>query len=301
MNLKTRTPSASTRLSLAAIAGIAALAAPSAVAGNGGIGYQNDFAKPVATEWSPAKQSTTPRGDAFLGPYDAGEVSLSIPRLPDHQYMVIAMDLYVIGDWQGEGQGYAPPDPSRFSVAIDGQAALMDTTIAIEREGEERRQSYPDPAGTRWHPAGKGSFLTNALGFTESDTGKPRDAVYRVILCTRHSGKSVTLRFAASGLKPGAQWGIDNIVVEVSSGQLDVEPSVVGPNRLEDYFNEFFNGSGNPGTNPLRGDFIPSGGSIDDGGGPSDNPTPKDPPPVPAPAAAVVLTLGGALAMRRRR
>lgn len=285
-------------LALAACTGVA-LRSARADAG-ASIAYQNPFLEPVGDEWSPVRESTAPNGERYLGPYHNQTVTLTLGDLPEHQYMVIAFDLYAIGDWPGDRGPTGRP--TAFNVTIDGVESLLNASIATDNGDASRTQSFPDDMGKKVNFAECGVYRINALGLVEQGSRTTGDATYRVILALRHSGTNVRIDLTASGLGPDesvATWGLDNVAVEVSSGQLYPEMSVLGPTDLESYFSEFYSG-GPIGSNPARNLFIPPPSSVDDPG--DVNPTSDPPPPpVPAPGTALGVAMLGAGLLRRRR
>lgn len=280
-------------LALAAFAG----AATPALAAGEAIAYQNPFLEPAGAEWNPARTMNAPSGEQFLGPFRNERTVLSVADMPQHDLMVVAFDLYVRGDWQGDAAGALPP--SILSVKIDGQDTVVNASIATERQGASRTQSFPDEVGQRAHEPGFGSFQTDSLLFTDI-TGKPQsDTTYRVVIAMRHSGTNVTVDIGVDGLiDPSAHWGVDNVAIEVSSMEDWPEMSIVGPTTLEGFGNPF--GQGSVGQNPPK-PGLPPPGSVDDSGDPNDPPPPPENPPVPAPGAAVMALLGSLAAARRRR
>jgi MYXO-CTERM domain-containing protein len=286
-----------------ALALLPLLLAGSPALGQGSIAYQNPFIDRPGEEWSPRPLAVSPTGQQFIGPFDNQTVTLRLDKLAEHDYMVIALDLYVIGDWPG----LRGPNglPSTFSVKIDNAPAKLHAAFASPSDdGEPRRQSYPDDlGGQRTYIPEYGSFQINSLGFQDPKTGNGIDATYRILLAFKHSGSTATIEFTGAGLPENAgKWGLDNIAIEVSPMMLWPDLALYGPTELEQYFSEFFRGSSHPGTNPLR-PFTPFGGPgvSDDGGG--DNPDPPPPPPpVPSPGTGLaLLTLAGVPALRRRR
>ncbi len=181
--------------------------------GVGLVAYQQDFTFGAGAEWStPFTTSSTPAtGDKFLGEFGTGGTTLSLSGLPDHEFIQLEFDLYVIRSWDGslthDGVQFVGPD--RFGVLVDGAPAL-DTTFSNRGGGV---QSYPDAFGEGTHPARTGAAANNTLGY---NFGVPMDAVYRVRLAVPHDADSVTFDFLANLVGAGIgeeSWGIDNVTV----------------------------------------------------------------------------------------
>lgn len=288
---------ANIQLTLAAAIVTAACLAPAALAD---LGYQNAFIKPIGEEWSSGSLETSPTGESFLGGLRNGSATLTIPKLNRHTHMVIAFDLYVIGDWRGR----FGKDHHNFSLQLDDGRELLDTSFANPDAESGFTQSYPEPFGDGDHVGGEGAFRSNTLGFVDGATSLPRDNVYRIVLTVPHSSPTATLTFRAVNLPEitDASWGLDNVAIETYDMDNDTTSPPVAFSAGVD-MGGFTLGS-NPYNNPVPGGGDSGGdggGGGGGGGGGNPPPPPGEPNQVPAPTSALVLSLGLAAAGRRRR
>jgi hypothetical protein len=170
--------------------------------------YTNDFEGTVGDEWSQTTTQSAPgtaaRGATkFLGAFANDTVTLTLDRMPTHDQVDIALDLYVIGPWQGI------TGPDQWSAGLSTGETLEQTTFANGAD----TQSYPDLyPGSTDHPAGTGAVVSNALGITGM-----ADSIYHLKFSFLHVSDSLSLDLVGSGLPADATWGIDNIDVSLSA------------------------------------------------------------------------------------
>ncbi|HEX6463735.1 MAG TPA: hypothetical protein VFZ98_04755, partial [Vicinamibacterales bacterium] len=71
-------------------------------------------------------------------------IDLSLTKLPPHESMTVAFDLYVLKSWDGDSPIYGP---DRWSVRLGGGQVLLDATFSnnFKVASEGSRQSYPSP------------------------------------------------------------------------------------------------------------------------------------------------------------
>ena len=187
--------------------------------------YYTDFNSIPGNEWSDTTISGTPSGNKmFLGPFGNNTVNLALYGLPEHDYIKLSFDLFVIGDWCGNSYENGP---DLFSVEVDGGVRLLYTTFNNGSvESKDFGQSYPGnyPAN---YPALFGAVCTNCLGFE-------RDAVYHLNFYIRHNSDSIQFNFIGSGIDGFNEcWGLANVRVDyVSSGHGLISLAIIQNNNL---------------------------------------------------------------------
>lgn len=184
----------------------------------------NDFEDPTNTRGYSVENTWLAPGtdqhpaDRFLGEFGNQGVDLQLTELPDHDWLVIEFDLYILRSWDGLAN---PTDPDFWGLQVDGTWRLR---TSFSNMGTQ--QAYPDElaAGT-WDPR-TGADETNTLGFRYAGR-ESVDSVYRFKLHHRHSAGAVEIRFSASGLSELADesWGLDNVRI---STILDEPPFLRG-------------------------------------------------------------------------
>jgi hypothetical protein len=283
------------------LAGLALGAMLALLAGTGAradVGYQSSFTQGLDSNWSGGKWAQTPTGNYFLCMGGDGEVYLVLTGLPEHSHLVVAFDLYAIGDWRGSAD---PKRPHQFIARLDDGRILVNTTIANPDPEIAYTQSYPDAIDEAVHTSATGAFAYNSLGFIDGSSSAPRDSTYRMVFTVPHNSGSGSVIFRVSGIGDGASasWGLDNVAVETLN--LDQEPdpsaSLFGPASFSAYTGPRYQ----PETgqqpfvnkNPRGG-----GGDVDQGGGGGGNNNPPA-PPVPGPGPAALFGLGAAYTLRR--
>lgn len=262
--------------------------------------YSNSFDVPPREGWTDSTTKVSPTGEQFLGSFGNQTVSLTLTNLRPHTHAVVALDLYVIGAWAGSG-GDAP---NSFSVTLDGQQGVLEATFSNDDGAAGRPQTYPNGNPLVPDYPRRGSFQSNALGFTDVQ-GHPRDTTYRLIFNVRHSAPTMTLSFAGAGLPddPTLMWGVDNVYV--STYTMDLEPSL---DAFQPSGTEFIGATlgadgGGLGSNPPAPDRRGERGLPGAPGGtpqPPD-PLPNDAPVVPAPGSGAIFALAAARLLARPR
>ncbi|HZW07905.1 MAG TPA: hypothetical protein VFF65_12355 [Phycisphaerales bacterium] len=265
--------------------------------------YMNPFVRAAGKEWNVEGMiDTTPSGEMFLGRMHNQTAELTVSNFPVHTHLVIAADVVVIGDWQGNG-----PDPSRFGIKLSDGTVVLATTFATDGGAPDATQEYPD-AGEGRNLPGAGAASVGAMGYKDA-AGVSRDAVYRLIFTLPHTASNETISFTATGLRGDdakASWGLDNVCVTTIDS---ANPIGGGGTALGDAGGlAFGNPSGGTIGGYAQGDplgsnpFIPPvtpGDFPDTPDGPTEPPV--NPPVAPAPGALPALLIGIAAAMRRNR
>jgi hypothetical protein len=180
----------------------------------GAVVYSNDFANAAGAEWSTQKTGLTPKGNRkFLGPFANDRVSLTLKDLPDHAYVRVSFELFVMMTWDGGDLR----DPDIWSLRLKGGPKLIHCTFATAR-GEQGAQTFPDNLPGPMHPGRTGAAEELTLGYVWRET--PLDAVYRLRPVFPHKGKELTLVFSGSALQEVSDesWGLANVRVELFPG-----------------------------------------------------------------------------------
>ncbi|HZW03396.1 MAG TPA: hypothetical protein VFF68_05695, partial [Anaerolineaceae bacterium] len=133
----------------------------------------------------------------------AGPNTLTLSELPNHQSIRISFDLYIIGEWQG----------NPWALSADGRT-LLNTSFSND---PDYCQAYPANLPGCSSPAQRGAVGINELEYEE----KP-DSRYHLTYRFAHSDDEISWIFDAPDMPDEAEWGLDNLVVEVDNGQTKV-------------------------------------------------------------------------------
>ncbi|MBU2893411.1 hypothetical protein KO495_08720 [Colwellia sp. D2M02] len=184
--------------------------------------YQNDFEASAGAPWSTSLLDITPVGNrSFLGQFGNETVSLSLDNLEAHNTMTISFDLFVIQSWDGNqvsGGGF-----DVFTFGLANGLSLLSTTFSNTPEFNHN-QSYSASNANGDFVAHTDAAEINSLGYSFYG-----DSVYNLSFTFAHAANDVQFNFNASGLQSMADesWGIDNVMVEVSSTNNIPEPSTL--------------------------------------------------------------------------
>lgn len=187
-----------------------------------GFEYFEDFEGRVGPEWSSARTHVTPVGGRrFLGEFGVEEVTLSLKDLPRHDTVTVSFDLFVLLTWDGNDNFFFSPDIWRLSV--DGGPTLLETTFSNDDFPfvPQFFQSYPQGFPSGGNPGLTGAAEKGTLGYPdESGYVGVGDSVYRLSFTFRHTGGSLTLRFASPPRSDANElWGLDNVRVRLGSDE----------------------------------------------------------------------------------
>ena len=184
--------------------------------------YMEDFEGAVGAEWSNTSTDTAPADPTkFLGQFGNQTVSLSLASLPAHSEVTVSFELFIIHSWDGHANGSGP---DVWDLTVSGGPTLLNTTFATHAP---RLQAYPSPypgnPGPPHNPPHPGATCANCLGLPNFFSTGDR---YNLSFTFPHSGNSLQLDFAASGLQSlsDESWGLDNVKVEA---KLAVDSDVV--------------------------------------------------------------------------
>jgi hypothetical protein len=184
-----------------------------------GNGHSGAGAQPVTNVRSP-NGAQTYLGE-FGGPYivPVGSkpvfrveetILLSIPRLPPHDSVSIAFDLYILKSWDGDSPKFGP---DRFRLSAAGGPSLINATFSnnpkISTDGSY--QDYPVPGSRPW----SGAVSIGTLGYNNFF----KDGIYHFRLTFAYPGRLLTLKFASSLFEgkgvEDESWGLDNVRVSI--------------------------------------------------------------------------------------
>jgi len=190
--------------------------------------YQHNFETPAGSEWCLLRQEVTPAGRGFLGQFSNETACLQLKNIPQHTWLKVSFDLYLIRSWNGNQENWGPylpdapglseteflgPDsvvgPDRFQIQANGRL-LLGTTFA---NYPGFPQAYPGSYPGGDYPTQTGAAEINTLGYN-FDAG-PMDSVYHLAFVLQHSSSQLALDFSALGLQEitNESWGLDNLQV----------------------------------------------------------------------------------------
>lgn len=180
--------------------------------------YQENFEKGAKAEWSSNAIDETPSGQLFLGQFGNEQISLTLEDLPDHDYIVVELDLFIIRSWDGN-QRETPfardiiAGPDIWGIKMENNE-LFRTTFSnnIDHFGQNYTQSYPDAFFSERLP-GTGAAEIDSLGYEWTDD--KMDSIYNVIFRLEHSNDVVSIDFFGENLEDifNESWGIDSVRV----------------------------------------------------------------------------------------
>jgi alpha-tubulin suppressor-like RCC1 family protein len=177
---------------------------------------EDDFEGGLGSQWLEGQINVTPGGDLFINNPGVSDqtVRLLLNELGPHETLKIRFEIYVIGPWQGNGLT-GSLDPALFQFGETGETAQLFTTFSND---EDYLQAYPGEfpgsANLAWHRAAG----VNDLGY-DSGTVNSR---YQIELKLDHSDSDLDLTWLALHLPDGAVMGIDNVLIELDSGWMQV-------------------------------------------------------------------------------
>jgi len=220
----------------------------------GTVVYQNDFEKPVGSEWSMGRRDTPPKIDkTFLGEFHSERVRLRLTDLPEHRFVRIRFDLLMLGGIDGLVGQPREFGPDIWGMEITGSAGtsgskpIVSTFSNFNNDPNAQTQSFPDdfPLEFGVKPAwfeqfisdrlwlysssatdfGKGVYHGRFSAMLENKLGYEKDSVYAIDVVVPHTGSDLSIEFFtnfrdgpygnnAINLTLGESWGLDNFRVE---------------------------------------------------------------------------------------
>lgn len=175
--------------------------------------YENNFEAAIENEWSKPVRDVTPNKQGFLGRFGNEVITLRLSDIPEHAYVFLAFDLYIIQSWDGVRTEVGP---DVWDLNISGGPTLLHTAFCNGDPLGNVRQSYPDPYPGGNQPARTGAAQNSSLGYKFRVT-EYTDSVYQLTFDFAHSVSTLELNFSASGLQAldDESWGIDNIEIYI--------------------------------------------------------------------------------------
>ena len=182
--------------------------------------YSNDFEQKAGDEWSKKVIGVTPVGERkFLGNFGPEKVGLSLSDLPEHRFVRVTFDLFLIESWDGSSRNWGP---DLWELSVRGGPRLVYATFTnCGYFSDNNVQSFPDDYPLSKHKGWTGASEKQSLGykwFFKRDKGKGylTDGVYRMSAVFPHSVDSLILDFQSrcEDTKEDQSWGLDNVKVE---------------------------------------------------------------------------------------
>lgn len=168
--------------------------------------YTEELKADAGPEWSAPEVVRADSGDPYLGPYTTESLRLTLADIPAHDYVSMGIEVFVVGGWNGN-QG-----PSVFTISQLAGAVrepVFRATLATVTDvwaPSPDTQTYPAQyPGSAAYPGGNDAVELNTLSATAAS------AVYLIERSFSHLAAGVTLEFVATGLPPGAHWGISRV------------------------------------------------------------------------------------------
>lgn len=219
------------------------LIADSAQPGGAKVVYQDQIVSPTEADaqvWSEPAMITAPgNGKRLHGLFQPQPVVISLPNLPDHDWVKLRFKLYIIGSWDGSNRVWGP---DLWSLQVRGAQRLFFVTFGnLGNFGNNNVQSFPDEYPWGRHPAWTGAEAKDVLNFP-SDGGYSmrsellNDSVYPMEAIFPHSSNSLVLDFTAIYDDPPQEhqtWGISDLEVTTMKTPPFVEESAF-PKLWED-------------------------------------------------------------------
>jgi len=175
----------------------------------------DDFEDGLSKIWSGGNLISAPSGQMFLeSDYPTSQtIRLLLDPVSPHKKLKVSFDLYVIGDWQGNGEADLIL-PSIFSFGESGKPAMVQTTFC---NLETCTQSYPGDYLLNAYQAFYGAVENGGLGY---DPTVIKEARYHIDTNFTHTDDFIDLTWFAENLPADARFGLDNVEITLDSGWL---------------------------------------------------------------------------------
>lgn len=176
--------------------------------------YFNDFSSTAGSEWTVNTISTSPSGERFLGEMGNQSVALFLDSLPDHDTLVVDVDLYMIDSWNGNAGTGASAAADVITIELQTGGMILQTTFSNKVND---LQSFPASWPNGSFPRGTGARAIESLGYPPGPDYFG-DSIYRLQLRFPHTGAFLPLIFRSGQTAgPGGErWGIDNVRVTIA-------------------------------------------------------------------------------------
>lgn len=167
------------------------------------------------SHWSEPKVSASTGGKPYHGPFGNQPVSLTLDRLPQHRWVKVTFDLYIIGSWDGSSPVWGP---DLWSFSVRGAQRLISASFCAWGYSGNDEQSYPDDYSHAIHPAWTGAAERNVVDIKNPEP--PKNGLYKVEVIFPHTDDQVVLDFAGTYVDPPSEqqvWGVGNVEVRTFS------------------------------------------------------------------------------------
>jgi hypothetical protein len=170
--------------------------------------FRWDFENGAGPEWSNMSTSTTPTGRKFLGEFGNEDTVLSLQNLPEHSFVIITFDLFIIRSWDGNNKQHGT---DKWYIRTNNGSVHFCTSFAntnILNPG----QFFPNDCSGPVNPGRTGAVEIDSLGYG-------MDSVYHLEFIFSHTENSLQVEFWAEGLQiiTDESWGLDNVKLEITS------------------------------------------------------------------------------------
>ncbi|MCL2711644.1 MAG: hypothetical protein FWE95_12265 [Planctomycetaceae bacterium] len=231
---------------------------------DGTLVYQNDFEKPVGTEWSIDRRDTMPSIDkTFLGEFHSERVRFHLTDLPEHHFVRIRFELLMLAGMDGLVGCPREFGPDIWGMEIKGGGApasrpIISTFSNFHNDPNSQTQSFPDdfPPEFGVKPSWFDQFLSDRLltsnnedfgkgvyhgrhgADLEKKFGYEVDAAYAIDLIVPHTSTELSIEFFTNfrdgpfgighiNLTLGECWGLDNFRVETIDKLLELDEAAL--------------------------------------------------------------------------
>ena len=180
---------------------------------NTNLWFTDNFENNLSTVWSGGNLVSAPSGPKYLeSDYPFSQtIRLNLDTIPPHKKIKVSFDLYIIGDWQGNGEADLIL-PSIFSFGESGEPVMVQTTFC---NLATCRQSYPGVFLLNAYPPFYGAEEYGGLGY---DSTVVKEARYHFDTNFVHTDETLDLTWLAENLPVGARFGLDNVEITLDAG-----------------------------------------------------------------------------------
>ena len=108
--------------------------------------YRNDFQRPdkLRKNWSASHRDVTAKGDrTLLGRFGSEAVTLTVDKLPEHKFVRISFELFIVGNWGGTSKETAP---DLWQLSVDDGPVLVNASFfcgSVRRTRSRFQQTIP--------------------------------------------------------------------------------------------------------------------------------------------------------------
>ncbi len=161
---------------------------------------------------------TRPIGHKYLGPFHSQTVTLSLEKLPPHEWVTMRCKLFMQGTWDGSSPRWGP---DLWSLSARGGPRLIFASFCnMGYFFDNNEQSYPDDYPAAIHPAWTGAAeKLPRVTPGKKGTGDKYDAVYKLATVFPHKANELNLDFAGIYEDPQFEqaWGLSDVEVSVAA------------------------------------------------------------------------------------